>query len=71
MHARGEVIIDKEKKVLRIVGTGQDVTSQKMTERELIATSRKIEERNQFIEQLINSSLDLIAVIDKDLRLSI
>src|SRR5436190_2947043 len=68
MHARGEVIIDKEKKVLRIVGTGQDVTRQKMTERELIATSRKIEERNQFIEQLINSSLDLIAVIDKDLR---
>ena len=68
MHARGEVIIDKEKKVLRIVGTGQDVTRQKMTEQELIATSRKIEERNQFIEQLINSSPDLIAVIDKDLR---
>jgi PAS domain S-box-containing protein len=69
MHSRGEVIIDKEKRILRMVGTGQDVTKQKMTERELIATSRKIEERNQFIEQLINSSLDLITVIDKDLRI--
>ena len=68
MHARGEVVTSKKGKILRLVGTGQDVTTQKMIEQELIATSRKIEERNQFIEQLINSSLDLIMVIDKDLR---
>ncbi len=69
MHARGEVIADKEGKIVRMVGTGQDVTKQKITEQQLIATSKNIEERNQFIEQLINSSLDLITVIDKDLRL--
>ena len=68
MHARGEVIIDKSGQVLRMVGTGQDVSKQKMTEQQLITTSKKIEERNQFIEQLINSSLDLIMVIDKDMR---
>ena len=69
MHARGELITDANGKVIRMVGTGQDVTKQKLTEQQLITTNQKIEERNQFIEQLINSSLDLITVIDKDLRL--
>jgi len=69
MHARGEVITDKKGKILRIVGTGQDVTKQKMVEKELMAINKSVEERNQFIEQLINSSLDLITVIDKELRL--
>src|SRR6188768_2102802 len=35
---------------------------------ELIASAKKFEERNRFIEKLINSSLDLIMVIDKELR---
>jgi PAS domain S-box-containing protein len=69
MHARGEVITDKKGEVKRMVGTGQDVTKQKLLEKQLIETSKRFEERNQFIEQLINSSLDLILVIDKDLRL--
>ncbi|HEX6846827.1 MAG TPA: PAS domain-containing protein [Chitinophagaceae bacterium] len=69
MHARGEVITDKKGKILRMVGTGQDVTKEKTIEMKLIATNKSVEERNQFIEQLINSSLDLIIVIDKDLRL--
>jgi PAS domain S-box-containing protein len=69
MHARGEVMVDKDGKILKMVGTGQDVTKQKMTERELISTSKKIEERNQFIEQLINSALDVILVVDRDKRL--
>jgi PAS domain S-box-containing protein len=35
---------------------------------ELIASAKKFEERNRFIEKLISSSLDLIMVIDKELR---
>jgi PAS domain S-box-containing protein len=35
---------------------------------ELIASAKKFEERNQFIEKLISSSLDLIMVIDKEFR---
>jgi PAS domain S-box-containing protein len=68
MHARGEVIIDKNGKVIRMVGTGQDVTKQKTIETQLIETSKKFEERNRFVEKLISSSLDLIMVVDKDLR---
>lgn len=69
MHARGELITDKKGNILRIVGTGQDVTKQKTVEKELMDINRNVEERNYFIEQLVNSSLDLIIVIDKDLRL--
>ena len=68
IYARGEVVIDKEGKVTRMVGTGQDVTKQKLLEQQLIETSKKFEERNRFIEKLISSSLDLIMVVDKDLR---
>lgn len=68
MYARGEVVVDKDGKVARMVGTGQDVTKQKLLEQQLIETSKKFEERNRFIEKLISSSLDLIMVVDKDLR---
>ena len=68
IYARGEVVIDKEGKIARMVGTGQDVTKQKLLEQQLIETSKKFEERNRFIEKLISSSLDLIMVVDKDLR---
>lgn len=68
IYARGEVVVDKDGKVTRMVGTGQDVTKQKLLEHQLIETSKKFEERNRFIEKLISSSLDLIMVVDKDLR---
>jgi len=68
IHARGEVMVDKNGKVTRMVGTGQDVTKQKSIETQLIETSKKFEERNRFVEKLISSSLDLIMVVDKDLR---
>src|SRR6185436_18331185 len=61
-------VVDKDGKVIRMVGTGQDVTKQKLMEQQLIETSKKFEERNRFIEKLISSSLDLIMVIDKELR---
>jgi PAS domain S-box-containing protein len=68
MYARGEVVVDNDGKVTRMVGTGQDVTKQKLLEQQLIETSKKFEERNRFIEKLISSSPDLIMVVDKDLR---
>jgi PAS domain S-box-containing protein len=68
MYARGEIVLDKDGKVARMVGTGQDVTKQKLLEQQLIETNKKFEERNRFIEKLISSSLDLIMVVDKDLR---
>lgn len=68
LHARGEIVTDKDGKILRFVGTGQDVTKQKILEQQLIETSKKFQERNRFVEKLINSSLDLIMVVDTDLR---
>ncbi len=68
IHARGEVVVDNDGKVIGMMGTGQDVTKQKLLEQQLIETSKKFEERNRFIEKLISSSLDLIMVVDKDLR---
>jgi PAS domain S-box-containing protein len=39
MYSRGEVVLDKDGKVTRMVGTGQDVTKQKLLEQQLIETS--------------------------------
>jgi len=68
IYGRGEVVMGEDGKVSRMVGTGQDVTKQKLLEQQLIETNKKFEERNRFIEKLISSSLDLIMVVDKDLR---
>jgi PAS fold. len=42
IYARGEVVVDKDGKVTRMVGTGQDVTRQKLLEQQLIETSKEI-----------------------------
>jgi PAS domain S-box-containing protein len=68
LHARGETILNAEGEVVKIIGTSQDVTAQKNIEDKLIDTNEKLEQRNAFVEKLINSSLDLIMVVDKKLR---
>jgi len=64
----GKIILAGDGKVSRIIGTVQDITNQKLIEQELITANKKLEERNQFVEKLINSSLDLIMVVDEELR---
>lgn len=61
VHSRGEVVVNEKGEVIKMRGTGQDITAAKIAE-------EKLEERNRFVETLINSSPDLIMVIDKDLR---
>jgi len=68
LHSRGEVIADDKGNIMKLVGTAQDVTAQKIIEDKLIDTNEKLEQRNVFVEKLINSSPDLIMVIDKKLR---
>jgi PAS domain S-box-containing protein len=68
LHSRGEVILDEEGNVVKMIGTGQDVTAEKMVKDKLIETNEKLAQRNQFVEKLLNSSLDLITVVDKELR---
>src|ERR1051326_4915403 len=64
----GKIILTREGKVSRVIGTVQDITEQKESERKIIQANEQLEQRNQFVEKLINSSLDLIMVVDRDLR---
>jgi PAS domain S-box-containing protein len=68
LRGAGKIVLTNDGKVLRVIGTVQDITNQKLIEKELINANKKLEERNQFVEKLINSSLDLIMVVDKELR---
>lgn len=68
LHSRGEVLLDEKGQVIKLIGTAQDVTEQKVIEDKLIDTNEKLEQRNAFVEKLINSSLDLVMVLDKKLR---
>jgi PAS domain S-box-containing protein len=68
LRAVGKIILTNEGKVSRMIGTVQDITLEKLVEQQLIDINKKLDERNQFVEKLINSSLDLIMVVDKELR---
>jgi len=68
LRGAGKILLDTDGKISRIIGTVQDITNQKLIEEELINANKKLEERNQFVEKLINSSLDLIMVVDDELR---
>ena len=67
LRGAGKIMIS-DGKVFRVIGTVQDITNQKQIEEELLSINKKLEERNQFVEKLVNSSLDLIMVVDKELR---
>lgn len=54
---RAKVIRDKFGKVIYVIGNVQDITEQKMTE-------IKINERNLFVESLINLNFDIVYIYD-------
>ena len=68
LRAAGKIILSSEGNISRMIGTVQDITSEKFSEQRLMDANKKLDERNQFVEKLINSSLDSITVIDKELR---
>ncbi len=68
LRGAGKIILSGDGKVSRIIGTVQDITDQKNIENKLIEINEKLEQRNEFVERLINSSLDLIMVVDKKLE---
>jgi PAS domain S-box-containing protein len=68
LRAAGKIVLSGEGNVSRLIGTVQDITSEKVAEQQLTAANKKLDERNQFVEKLINSSLDIIMVVDKELR---
>ncbi|GAA4465967.1 hypothetical protein GCM10023189_47410 [Nibrella saemangeumensis] len=54
LHAKGEVVLDKAGTVIRMIGTGQDVTLQKTTEKELL-------EKQNFIQKIADATPSIIA----------
>lgn len=57
LHARGETQKDKDGRILKMFGTVQDVTSQKVIENEL-------KENQKFIQKIADTAPTLIAVFD-------
>ncbi len=51
MHTRGEVVTSEDGNVLKIIGTGQDVTAQKQIEQELLIKSAALESKNDELEK--------------------
>ena len=68
VRAMVKVLMDEEGKPVKMIGTLQDITEQKNAEEQLVRANLELNERNQFVEKLINSSLDLVLVMDRDLR---
>lgn len=51
MHARGEVITDGDGRIIRMMGTGQDITHQENTEQALLIKSSELEKKNAELEK--------------------
>ena len=51
LHSRGEVVTNKNGEIIKMMGTGQDVTEQKKTEKELILKSSELELKNEELEK--------------------
>jgi PAS domain S-box-containing protein len=62
LHARGEVVTDKEGKVVQLIGSAQDVTMLKETERQLLENEQILLHRTQELQQS-NASLEEFAYV--------
>jgi len=51
LHGRGEVYLNDEGNIIRMIGTAQDVTERKKTEKELTQYTIELERNNREIEQ--------------------
>ncbi len=51
IHARGEVILDSSNNVIKMIGTGQDVTQERLIADELVLKTRKLEVTNEELQK--------------------
>jgi PAS domain S-box-containing protein len=62
LHARGEVVTDKQGKVVQLIGSAQDVTALKETERQLLENEQILLHRSHELQQS-NASLEEFAYV--------
>lgn len=55
LHARGEVLLDHEGRVIGMRGTGQDVTKEKQVEDNLLDTNKKLAERMEELRKALEA----------------
>ncbi|WP_373494601.1 ATP-binding protein [Aquiflexum sp.] len=51
LHAKGNIILDPEGEIVKMIGTGQDVTNQKQAEQALLYKSRELQEVNKELQK--------------------
>ncbi|WP_373523478.1 ATP-binding protein [Aquiflexum sp.] len=51
LHAKGSIILDSEGEIVKMIGTGQDVTHQKQAEQALVYKSRELQEVNKELQK--------------------
>lgn len=54
MHARGGVVLNEKKEVMKMIGTSQDVTHQKKVEQELLLKSQELEVMNAELQKFVS-----------------
>lgn len=64
LHARGKPVLDEAGELVRMVGTGQDVTELKQTEEKLEHTAQQLTALNQ-MGQTVTASLELEGVFQR------
>jgi signal transduction histidine kinase len=51
LHAKGNIILGSDGEIIKMIGTGQDVTDQKKAEYELVYKSRELQEANKELQK--------------------
>jgi PAS domain S-box-containing protein len=64
LKGRGELIVSKDRRPLKLIGTCQDITTEHLLHEEL-------QEKEKYLQELINSAPDAIVVIDENSKIKL
>jgi PAS domain S-box-containing protein len=79
LHARGEIIVDSKGDVIKMIGTGQDITEQKNAQQELLRKTHELETMNDELQKFayiashdlqepLRKIITFTSLLEKDLR---
>jgi PAS domain S-box-containing protein len=75
LHALGEILTDANGRVIKMTGTGQDVTESRRDKEKLIKSNEELAQKNRelentrtFLETVLDSSIELVSTYDVNLN---
>ena len=68
VHGRGEVVVDESGNVVRMLGTSQDITSQKRSEQELQQAYQREHEALSRLQEQYDLKSDFLSTVSHELR---